>query len=533
MKKYLFILTALCFGTAACSDEGNETGGDNTALLELSAADHAFDNTGGQYDVTVSCDATWRLTGSQEWCVPSLTKGGNGDVVTFNAEPNDSGEPRETVFSFFAGEHTERFVVRQSAGNVLQADRDDFSVGAQGGNIRIRLLTNVEYRIEIDEAASEWISEISGSRGAGADILLFQVAPNAGLLPRTGEVLVRAGRLLQRISISQLPREAIEFSQSKIEAPKSGYSTDIVVQANVPYTFSIPETDASWIRLEQTDSNEAAFEYHYTLTIAPNEVMDRATTLEFVSKEGDIKTQLSIAQEGEPQLIEIPDAVFRKHLEEDGYIVTRGGESSSECELTWTGYNATRIICSYSSKMGKIMTLEGIEHFVNCQELNCSGSNGITRLDLSRNSKLRSLNAKNNPLQELVLGDNSITSLDLTRGLGSSKTFKISSSRLTTLNCSSNTSITGFDISGCPALKTFNVGSCSKLTALDVSHNPELTTLTCTRCTVLSGALDLRQNAKLASLDCRWSTKLTQIILNEGQTIKTLNKPDTCEIIYQ
>ncbi len=102
---------------------------------------------------------------------------------------------------------------------------------------------------------------------------------------------------------------------------------------------------------------------------------------------------------------------------------------------------------------------------------------GISSLDLSGCSGLRSLDCANNPLGALELS-----------------TF----SQLTSLSCA-NTGLTSIDLSATPLLQTLTIAQ-NGLSELDVTALPGLVVLDCT--TNMLGSLDLSGNPQLEVLNC-------------------------------
>lgn len=101
---------------------------------------------------------------------------------------------------------------------------------------------------------------------------------------------------------------------------------------------------------------------------------------------------------------------------------------------------------------------------------------GITRLDLSSNKNLISINACSNPLQSLYLDDNNnLERLYISDTSLNSIILDISSLQL--LYCPNN-NLSFFDISACTNLENLQCYDCS-LNSLDVTKNANLTTLAC------------------------------------------------------
>ena len=144
-----------------------------------------------------------------------------------------------------------------------------------------------------------------------------------------------------------------------------------------------------------------------------------------------------------------------------------------------------------------IKDLTGIELFPNLDKLDCKYNN-LTRLDVSKNTKLTKLYcesnqltgldlSKNTALTELNCQDNQLTSLDLSKNTA-----------LTKLDCALNP-LTSLDVSNNTALTYLNCND-NQLTSLDLSPNTALTKLGCHDNQLTS--LDLSKNTALDTLDC-------------------------------
>ena len=187
------------------------------------------------------------------------------------------------------------------------------------------------------------------------------------------------------------------------------------------------------------------------------------------------------------------------------------------------------------SSTSYVLTAQTVKIIGNCTELDCS-ENGITSIDLSKNSRLERLYCSSNKLTTLDLSKNSglttldceknqLTSLDLSNNSGltyldcfSNQLMALdllNNSGLTTFDCSSN-QLTSLDLSNNSGLTKLYCSS-NKLTTLDLSKNSGLTTLDCEKNQLTS--LDLSNNSGLTYLDCS-SNQLTSLDLsnNSGLT---------------
>lgn len=157
-----------------------------------------------------------------------------------------------------------------------------------------------------------------------------------------------------------------------------------------------------------------------------------------------------------------------------------GDGTLSQAELD----GVTELYVAYAN----IKDLTGIELFPNLEKLDCKNNN-LTRLDVSKNTKLTELNCQVNQL----------TSLDLSKNTA-----------LTKLDCALNP-LTSLDVSNNTAL-TYLDCNYNQLTSLDLSQNTALTKLGCHDNQLTS--LDLSKNTALDTLDCSGNKR--QITVDEA-----------------
>ena len=143
----------------------------------------------------------------------------------------------------------------------------------------------------------------------------------------------------------------------------------------------------------------------------------------------------------------------------------------------------------------KITTLKGIEYLTALERLECDG-NELTKLDVSRNTKLTYLSCEKNKLKTLDLSQNT---------------------QLTELNCEEN-ELTELDLSQNTQLTRLYCEG-NELTELDVSQNTELIYLDCGWNELTD--LDVGKNAKLEELSC-FNNQILKLNVNNNPALEKL-----------
>ncbi len=177
-----------------------------------------------------------------------------------------------------------------------------------------------------------------------------------------------------------------------------------------------------------------------------------------------------------------PDEIFRNYLQENFDTDSSGGFSESEIAN----------IKNIDIESSEISSIRGIEFFTSLTKLD-TFNNPITTMDLSKNTKLKTLTCSSNELTQLDVSNNT---------------------SLTYLSCASN-SLTALDVSKNTLLEDLYCYS-NSLTSLDVSKNTLLDTLYCNSNQLTK--LNLNNNTKLKSLDCS-SNQLTSLDLSNCTAI--------------
>ncbi|SRX72318.1 T9SS type A sorting domain-containing protein [Aequorivita antarctica] len=201
------------------------------------------------------------------------------------------------------------------------------------------------------------------------------------------------------------------------------------------------------------------------------------------------------------QIVNVPDTNFKNALIEEGVDANNDGEIQvSEAEA----------VLNLSVNYKNISSLEGIQSFVNLEELYCSG-NQLTMLDMSQNlnlqkltcifNQLNSLNVTQNiNLKYLWCEENLLSNLDISQNIN-----------LETLWCANN-QLTTLEVSQNLNLKSLLCWD-NLIDNLNVTQNLNLEVFVCSN-NHLTG-LDLSENNNLNYLECN-DNQLNSLFLNNG-----------------
>lgn len=190
-----------------------------------------------------------------------------------------------------------------------------------------------------------------------------------------------------------------------------------------------------------------------------------------------------------------PDAIFQNYIRTTYDENSDGILSEEEIEkiITLDVWDIDEVKNNNSNYLFNLdLNLQGIEYFTSLKELKCCGKSsnignntilGITKLDVSKNTALETLDCSCTKIKELNIGNNT---------------------NLRDLNCN-NTYITKLNVSNNTALETLRC-EYAPIEDLDVSNNTALTLLRC-RSTQIKG-LDVTNNTALDQLFLNYTNPL-------------------------
>ena len=231
--------------------------------------------------------------------------------------------------------------------------------------------------------------------------------------------------------------------------------------------------------------------------------VSKCPKIEYIRCDSD-KTQIICADGYIPiDYVHFPDANFRDCILDD---------VAGNCLLNTNMYNLTNI--NVSSR--DIADLTGIEYLTELQALTCH-ENKLTKLDLSKNPKLKWLDCAVNSITELNITDcNALTYINCA-GNQITKLNLDNCPELVDLNCDMNL-LTSLNVSTCRYLKWLHCHD-NNIASLNLANNSALKNLDCSHNQLAS--LNLNNCPELEDLSCS-GNKLTQLDLSSCKNLTEL-----------
>ena len=276
MKKLFLLLALIGIVAIGCSENEFENENDipKNIFFGLDKESIAISPDGGSVDVVVYSNYKWDISGTSDWCTPSVKTGNaneDGQTVTFSADV--AYDDREAIFWFRCADEKIKFVVSQKLKEAIIPDADNcLNIPAEGGIAILNYQTNVDCEVIIPEEAQDWITVAPATRGLVSESANLDISENTTYSERTAVIKVVAkdnAELVVEYTINQEQNNAILADENNtFTVPGWGGEVVITYQTNVDCEVIIPEEAQDWITVAPV--TRGLVTHNTTLNIAAN-----------------------------------------------------------------------------------------------------------------------------------------------------------------------------------------------------------------------------------------------------------------------
>lgn len=480
MKKIIICLSLFSLLLISCDKETTTENVVLTDAINLSVNNLHYSSSGdaiGVVEVEVKSSSEWVLSGRRLWSEPSLSEGKDSDKVTFTLKANSDPDDRTAIYTFICGSKIAELIINQEGAKVLDVETESnpIKVSFSGEMLSVRVNSNIDYKVGLSYKDEEgWITPVStDTKSMKSDFYYFQVNPSASLDVRTATITFTAeGQTPKYVTVQQDLKPKITITKTEYNLPIEGGSIDVEVNSNTDYDVVIPQS-VNWITKVVTKGLETSI---VRLDIAKGK-LERKAEVEFRTKDKSASEKIIINQEGMAlTLVDVKDPTWRASLASWGYVRVVEG---TKCEVTEAGLSATYLSVGSSWNYTSIGSVEGIEGFVNLTQISINKCN-ISTFDISKLKNVTYFDPGNNPLSEIHLGDNAITSLGSPwrifynySSYSTPSSLTVTGTKLEQLNLSSE-QYKYVDVSGCPALNTLDCTNMPNLWRVTVKKSQNI-----------------------------------------------------------
>lgn len=470
MKKILIILSTIWLFYNCSNNDSYETLGVEKDFISLPKDTLFVGPDGGNLDVLIESSGEWTLTGSKvDWITPSITKGQNGQTLTFDVKPNDVNQVLMNTYKVFTGAVVQKLTIVSNPSMNLALESDQIvSVDSEKKLVDIILATNeTDLSYEFSNDGNQWIKVLSFESAFGKKILVLEVSKNDKYIPRSSVLTIKGSEKNVTVDITQAQVDALMLEDGE-EVYKEIDLTERDLTFNIKTNVSVNDFEfeglPEWITFTGTIPGETfdglqklALKFHVSEAIASRKA---DISLSNKNNSSQVLTLTVKQQNPNPTLVKIPDLNFRKALAEKEWVILTDKEQY--CELLEKGITEKTLDLSGTSKKNYgITSLEGIESFKQIEVLNLR-YNKMEVIDISKLKNVSELDISDVPTLKIInVGDNPVTSLESDVDFETTS-LSISGSNITEIDLSSFSwgdydKLTELDVTGCSSLKQCDV----------------------------------------------------------------------------
>ena len=156
-------------------------------------------------EVEIPADANWICKSNKFEPHPNL--------YYFDISANDDEDERCAEIKFSNKEYNlcEIVKVTQSQKVIINIEKDNYTIGSDGGEINVKVGHNVDFNVNI---GCSWIKKVANTRAYQNDTLIFSVAPNTDKNDRSATITItsKIDQISHRITVVQTGYRAFDPS---------------------------------------------------------------------------------------------------------------------------------------------------------------------------------------------------------------------------------------------------------------------------------------------------------------------------------
>ena len=276
--------------------------------IEIEPSSKTISAEGGDVKVMVTSSGEWTLEAKAEyrWVSASADKGVDGDVVTFNVDPNETLDNLVSEWTFTCGEAVAEFkltlkgldklpasIILNSEENlVLDYNKGEFTVLLHSDDVMYR---DIKVTLGNENSWLKHVTSLAGDEEGDAKII-FSYNALEGLddLRETITFSAEDVKTPVVVNVVQEAKHVLSTEKEFYTVAVEGETIEIPVTVNVEYSITVSAEGNGWLTAEKTDAGikvkaEALTESKRTATI---------TLAQTDAKEGEeaLKRVLTVTQ---------------------------------------------------------------------------------------------------------------------------------------------------------------------------------------------------------------------------------------------
>ncbi len=348
MARKLYYFIALLLFSFACEQFVEQQPTGTVTFADGTSFTLQFEAEGGQKSIMFNADSNWTVSTSDEWINVAKSSGTKSDTsFMVDVKANDSLDNRDGyIVMYSANDKSYRFDVHQNGEqpSFRINGNGEYEVMAKGGNVNVKLETNLEYTVEISSSAKSWIT-LSDTRATREETLTFVVAANQEFDERKANINIvnKDNNVLQTIVIVQQGEdETFSLDKTAFTVEENGGEFVVKVSTNLEYEVDIPVEAKSWLSLADTRTVRSET---LVFTVLPNDTLSAREAIVTITMSNGKKHTVKFTQKAMTIVFEVDTTYVM--FDKDGGSVEVAVTSNIDYNVviddaSWLSYDQTR-----------------------------------------------------------------------------------------------------------------------------------------------------------------------------------------------
>ena len=329
----VFIMLATVFNMSVSSCSSDDY---SSPIKGKTVNDVTFESSQSTNSITIGdADLTgFTVTSSETWCVATA----QGKHLNITVQPNTTyGERQATIMVADPGDQSVvSFKIIQKQNDAILIDGKTFNVPEAGGDVTVKVQSNVKYQLEIPSSAS-WLTSKAATRALeNSTIVLSATANNSGdEREATVKLTNTASGTSSQFTVKQELTPAVSIDTDEFQMDEFGGDVEVTVTSNIAIDVKFSD---DWVSSAgTTEKGDFSFVQKIKVAPLPSSENSRTATITFADKLGkwNIAKVVTIKQ---IKSLSIKDSDVELYI---GDSYTLNVDNNTGASLSWKSSNTS------------------------------------------------------------------------------------------------------------------------------------------------------------------------------------------------
>lgn len=220
--------------------------------LIVTTTSYEIGSNGGTISIPVksNTDYSYEVLGNNPWLSASLadTKSLGTSYINVSIEKNTSYDDRVGQIKFTGAGKESIVTITQKQCDELVIGQTNYEISSSGGEIDVKVSSNVEYSAQVIGDAAKWISVKSVlTKSLEQTAVVLEIKKNEDYDARVGQVKFTGAGKESTVTITQEQYDELIIEKTQYEVDSCGEEITIELETNTDYSYFIADDAKTWI----------------------------------------------------------------------------------------------------------------------------------------------------------------------------------------------------------------------------------------------------------------------------------------------